>query len=387
MRKILCENTPIIDITYDLVDGATGATVTGLPAGVSLNVASGIATISGTPTDDIIIQTVYNYELTTTGSPCSGSVTGTITVDPDDDLDLTSAVGTDSQVLCETDPLVAIDYEFSAGATSATVSTLPAGVTAAIVGNVLTISGTPTDDITTQTVYNYTVTTIGTCADTSLSGTITVNPDDDLDLISAVGTDAQVLCETDPLVAIDYEFSAGATSATVSSLPAGVTSAIVGNVLTISGTPTDDITTQTVYNYTVTTIGTCADTSLSGTITVNPDDDLDLISAVGTDAQVLCETDPLVAIDYEFSAGATSATVSTLPAGVTSAIVGNVLTISGTPTDNITTQTSILLHSYYHWYLCRYKFKWNHYSRSRRWVRFNFSSWNRCARYYVKQIL
>ena len=46
-----------------LVDGATGATVTGLPAGVSLNVASGIATISGTPTDDIIIQTVYNYEL------------------------------------------------------------------------------------------------------------------------------------------------------------------------------------------------------------------------------------------------------------------------------------------------------------------------------------
>jgi hypothetical protein len=154
MRRFYVKHTPIIDITYDLVDGATGATVTGLPAGVSLNVASGIATISGTPTDDIIIQTVYNYELTTTGSPCSGSVTGTITVDPDDDLDLISAAGTDAQVLCETDPLVAIDYEFSAGATSATVSTLPAGVTATIVGNVLTISGTPTDDITTQTVYN-----------------------------------------------------------------------------------------------------------------------------------------------------------------------------------------------------------------------------------------
>ena len=51
MRKILCENNPISTIKYQLVDGATGATVTGLPAGVSLNVASGIATISGTPSD------------------------------------------------------------------------------------------------------------------------------------------------------------------------------------------------------------------------------------------------------------------------------------------------------------------------------------------------
>ena len=189
MRKYFVRTDPLVAIEYTLVDGATGATVTGLPAGVSLNVASGIATISGTPTDDITTQTVYNYDITTTGSPCSGTATGTITVDPDDDLDLTSAVGTDAQVLCETDPLVAIDYEFSAGATSATVSALPAGVTSAIVGNVLTISGTPTDDITTQTIYNYTVTTIGTCADTSLSGTITVDPDGGLDLTSATGTD------------------------------------------------------------------------------------------------------------------------------------------------------------------------------------------------------
>ena len=337
--QILCENTPIIDITYDLVDGATGATVTGLPAGVSLNVASGSVTISGTPTDDITTQTVYTYDIFTTGSPCSGSVTGTITVDPDDDLDLISAAGTDAQVLCETDPLVAIDYEFSAGATSATVSTLPAGVTSAIVGNVLTISGTPTDDITTQTVYNYTVTTIGTCADTSLSGTITVDPEGGLDLTSAAGTDAQILCENTPIIDITYDLVDGATGATVTGLPAGVSLNVASGSVTISGTPTDDITTQTVYTYDIFTTGSPCSGSVTGTITVDPDDDLDLISAAGTDAQVLCETDPLVAIDYEFSAGATSATVSSLPAGVTSAIVGNVLTISGTPTDDITTQT------------------------------------------------
>ena len=118
-----------------------------------MNVASGSATISGTPTDDITTQTVYNYEITTTGSPCSGTATGTITIDPDDVIALTSAVGTESQVLCETEPLVDIVYEFSEGATSATVSGLPAGVTTTIVGNELTISGTPSAGITTQTVY------------------------------------------------------------------------------------------------------------------------------------------------------------------------------------------------------------------------------------------
>ena len=75
---------------------------------------------------------------------------------------------------------------------------------------------------------------------------------------------------------IVYEFSEGATSATVSGLPAGVTSTIVGNDLTISGTPSAGITTTQVYPYTITTIGTCASASLSGTITVEPQSGLDL---------------------------------------------------------------------------------------------------------------
>ena len=53
------------------------------------------ATISGTPTDDITTQTVYNYELLPQEVHVVELLTGTITVDPDDDLDLISAVGTD----------------------------------------------------------------------------------------------------------------------------------------------------------------------------------------------------------------------------------------------------------------------------------------------------
>ena len=96
----------------------------------------------------------------------------------------------------------------------------------------------PQIDITTTTVFSYTVSTTGSCINTSLSGTITLNPDDELNITSAVGTDAQILCETEPLVAIVYEFSGGASSATVTGLPVGVTFVVAGNELTISGTPT-----------------------------------------------------------------------------------------------------------------------------------------------------
>ena len=77
-------------------------------------------------------------------------------------------------------------------------------------------------------------------------------------------------------------------------LPAGVTFVITGNELTISGTPTDPIPTQTIFNYTVTTQGgNCSAASLDGTITVNPEGGLVLTSPIGSDAQVLCENTPI----------------------------------------------------------------------------------------------
>ena len=153
---------------------------------------------------------------------CSGSITGTITIDPDDDLSLISAVGTDSQVLCEGDPIDSIIYQFSAGATSANITGLPLGVTFSIINDLVTISGTPSVNITTQTVYPYTITTIGTCADTSLSGTITVDAEGGLVLTSPTGTDSQILCEDTPIAPIEYQLLDGATGAAVTGLPAGI---------------------------------------------------------------------------------------------------------------------------------------------------------------------
>ena len=53
----VCINTAITSITY-ATTGATGATVTGLPAGVSGSWVANVVTISGTPTvqDHLPIQ-------------------------------------------------------------------------------------------------------------------------------------------------------------------------------------------------------------------------------------------------------------------------------------------------------------------------------------------
>ncbi|PKP39046.1 MAG: hypothetical protein CVT98_03555 [Bacteroidetes bacterium HGW-Bacteroidetes-15] len=70
----LCVNNPIDEITYNTT-GATGATFSGLPAGVSGSWSSGVITISGTPT----VTGTFNYTVDL-DAPCVESESGTITV-------------------------------------------------------------------------------------------------------------------------------------------------------------------------------------------------------------------------------------------------------------------------------------------------------------------
>src|SRR4030095_11762776 len=128
------------------------------------------------------------------------SATGTITINPDATISLTSTAGTDAQSLCINTSLTNIAYSIGGGGTDATVAGLPAGVNGVYNAGVFTISGTPTASGT----FNYTVTQTGTCAQTSAIGTITVNPDATITLSSAVGTDAQSLCINTPLTDIAY---------------------------------------------------------------------------------------------------------------------------------------------------------------------------------------
>ena len=73
--QTICANTAINNITYTIV-GATGATVTGLPAGVTFNYTGGTVTINGTPT----ATGNFTYTVTPTGGCTGTTASGSITV-------------------------------------------------------------------------------------------------------------------------------------------------------------------------------------------------------------------------------------------------------------------------------------------------------------------
>src|SRR5439155_19217062 len=76
-KQTKCINTAITNITY-ATTGATGATFSGLPAGVNGSWAANVVTISGTPT----ASGTFNYTVTLTGGCGVITATGTITIRP-----------------------------------------------------------------------------------------------------------------------------------------------------------------------------------------------------------------------------------------------------------------------------------------------------------------
>ena len=164
-----CINTAITAITYAVGGSGTGATITGLPTGVTGTYSAGTVTISGTPT----VSGNFSYTVTTTGPCVNNSLGGTIKVNPDATISLTSALATASQIRCINTAITPITYTVGSGGTGAAITGLPSGVTGSFSGGVFTISGTPT----VAGTFTYTVTTSGSsCVNPSLSGTITVNP-------------------------------------------------------------------------------------------------------------------------------------------------------------------------------------------------------------------
>ncbi|MBI5219816.1 MAG: gliding motility-associated C-terminal domain-containing protein [Bacteroidia bacterium] len=253
-NQTVCINSAITNITYSTT-GATGATITGLPAGVTGSWAANVVTITGTPT----ASGTFNYTITLTGGCGNVTTTGTITVNPANTITLTSAAGTDNQTVCINSAITNITYS-TTGATGATVTGLPAGVTGSWAANVVTITGTPTASGT----FNYTITLTGGCGNITKTGAITVILVNTITLTSAAGTDNQTVCINSAITNITYS-TTGATGATITGLPAGVTGSWAANVVTITGTPTASGT----FNYTITLTGGCGNVTTTGTITVN----------------------------------------------------------------------------------------------------------------------
>jgi len=133
--------------------------------------------------------------------------------------------------------------------------------------NPLTATGPGPHSVTYSTSGSKNVTltiTDGASDVETKAGYITVNPANTISLTSAVGTNNQTVCVNTAITNITYS-TTGATGATFSGLPTGVTAIWSANIVTISGTPTIVGT----YNYIVTLTGGCGNITANGTITVN----------------------------------------------------------------------------------------------------------------------
>jgi len=313
--------TPVYGATSYTWNVPTGWTITAGSGTSSITVTTGAPSLNA----DISVVAVNSCG---TSDPRTLSVV----VNQNNTRTLTSSVGTNNQIVCKNTPITDITYS-TTGATGATFSGLPTGVTGTWAANVITITGTPS----VAGTFNYAATLTGGCGNVVASGTITVKPNNVITLTSANGTNNQAACINTSITNITYS-TVGATGATFSGMPNGVTGSFASNTVTISGIPTQ----YGAFNYTVTLTGGCGTTTASGFINVTPYSTVTLSSGVGTETQSLCINDLLTNITYT-TTGATDATVSGLPNGVTGVWAANTVTISGSPTQQGTFNYSVLL--------------------------------------------
>lgn len=326
-NQTLCVTNPITNITYTTT-GATGATFTGLPTGVSGTWSNNAITISGTPT-----QTgTFNYTISLTGGCGTITATGSITILISNTIALTSAASTTNQQLCSPNAITNITYT-TTGATGATFTGLPTGVAGNWNNNTITISGTPSQTGT----FNYTITLTGGCGIQTATGTLIINPLNTIALTSALSTTNQTLCSSAPITAITYA-TTGATGATFTGFPTGVTGTWNNNTITISGASTQIGT----YNYTITLTGGCGSITATGTLNITQGNTITLTSAASTSNQIICSPNSITNITYT-TTGATGATFTGLPTGVNGNWNNNTITISGTPSQTGTFNYSISL--------------------------------------------
>ena len=303
-----CINTPIINITYTTV-GATGATITGLPDGVTGTWNANTVTIIGTPT----VSGNHSFNIELTGGCGTVNKAGFINVTPDNTVSAASS----SPTVCINNALPAPVTHTTTGATGIGVSAgLPAGVTASFAANTITVNGTPTVSGT----FNYSIPLTGGCNTLYATGTITVTPDNTVTAASSTPS----VCINTAIPDIIHTTTGATGIGAPSGLPAGVSASWAANTITISGTPSASGS----FNYSIPLTGGCGSVNATGTITVSPDNTVSVASSTPT----LCINTLLPVITHS-TTGATGIGAATgLPAGVSASWAGNTITISGTPT-------------------------------------------------------
>ena len=337
--QTICEGDNIAPITIPLQNGAFDIQITSdSGADVSwmgVEIIANQAIITGNPGINISNRTQYDFIVTTVGNFPRDIYNGLITVNAD--AALSNVSNNVNQTVCEGEEIAPIVLNFGDGATGVVLTSASGANTwmnVEVLGNVVSIVGIPNIDISTQTLYDYTITTTGSsCDEKSIQGVVTVNPAPKV--VNSSGNINQAVCEGNAINPIVFRLE-GAQRANVSGLPSGVSFDISGATLTIFGTPSDVSSNQT-FSYTVEPVNTtsnCVGTPISGQITVNANGTLDNISNNAN--QAVCENSPISQITYSLSGGATGVTISSNSGANTwlNAVVnGDNVIVNGTPPD------------------------------------------------------
>lgn len=345
---VLCQGAEWDEnIQYQFGGTATGATVTGLPAGLTYSISGNVVTISGTATAD---AGPYDYTITTTSdasSPCPPvSLSGRIEVSTNATLVLTSAENTDNQILClPNQTFSTILYTYGGGATGAEISwsSEPDGISTNVntTDHTVTISGIPTE----VGEYYYTVITTGTiasCKPASVSGELTFGIEPTLDV---TGNRNQSFCLGNDLGDIVFTYGGGATGVSVTGdLPAGVTADtdVDAHTLTIHGHPT---AAGGPFNITVSTTGSsdswnpCEEKTFPVTINVYDTPDVS-INASATEicngSSVNLSAQPATFSTYRWTCNTTSDATYTVSPGLPTSVTVSAISVSPTVTPGST---------------------------------------------------
>ena len=286
-NQVVCDGESISDIVFEIENGADSSVEISWnvlpPSGIysAYDTISGEFTLSGVPAG-VNQDTVYNYTLKAINmvNGCeSEPISGSITVLSSHDLKLLSGSANRNQSLCEGDQIMPITYEFGGGADSVRVLGLPTGINYTLDSSnkTLTISGTPADDITTTTEYEYTVETLGNdCSSVTMTGTIIIIANPEITLLTQSSTLQQFVCEGNNIEQIQFKFNEATTNAMWSGLPPGIQAEYDTTVqtLVIYGVSTQNVTTETSYNFEVTAFNSvygCSSSKVQGVIIIQDD--------------------------------------------------------------------------------------------------------------------
>jgi hypothetical protein len=248
-----CKNTNNASyVSYNLGAGGTGATITGLPTGLTYNATGSPVVISGTPT----VTGTFTYTVTPTGnSPCVNTgITGTITVSQ---APLTFAYTSPTVTYC-TNALITPNAPVVTGGTPTSytiITPLPNGLSLDASGNII---GTPT---TASAAANYTIRATNGCGSTDAIVNITISSGSTVFNITPTGTQNVCTPFSGTTIGLDGSQNGISYRLYLNGNPIGAIMAGTGSALNFGNQ-------TSAGTYTIHTTSGCI-TNMAGSLTIN----------------------------------------------------------------------------------------------------------------------